>query len=138
MKHVLVATAFALAVSSGAYAGAGSEATGEKLAQAECDALWMKANPSGGKLSESAAAAYITDFKAANPDGDNTIEQNEFRNACNQGLIKSTAATGTSAGTSGVGEAGETSDRTPEKKTPTPLQQKDSVGGRTSDRTPDK
>lgn len=42
----------------------------------------------------------------------------------------------TGAGT-GV-EGGETSDRTPEKKTETPLPQQDSVDGKTSDRTPDK
>lgn len=32
---------------------------------------------------------------------------------------------------------GETSDRTPEKATPTPLPQKDTAGGETSDRTPE-
>jgi hypothetical protein len=98
----------------------------------------MKAAPTNGKLSESAAAAYVTDFKAVNPDGDTTLEQDEFRNACNKGLIKSSAAAGNSDGDSGVGAAGETSDRTPDKKTETPLEQKDSSGGSTSDRTPNK
>jgi|GEM_PF-806917 len=133
MKITIVASAFVLALASTAYAD-----TGEKLAQAECDALWMKAGATDGKLSESAAAAYVTDFKAVNPDGDTTLEQDEFRNACNQGLIKSSAATGASAGTSGVDDSSSTSDRTPGQKTDTPLQQKDSSGGGTSDRTPSK
>lgn len=34
------------------------------------------------------------------------------------------------------GQAGETSDRTPDEKTPTPQSQTDRVGGETSDRTP--
>jgi hypothetical protein len=131
MKLPIIASAIALAMASTAFA-----ASGEKLAQAECDALWMKAGPTDGKLSESAASAYVTDFKAANPDGDTTLEQDEFRNACNQGMIKSTAATGAGEGTSGMDDAGSTSDRTPGKSTETPLQQKDSVGGDTSDRTP--
>lgn len=97
MKITIVASALVLAIAStAAYAQ-----MGEKLAQAECDALWMKAGPTDGKLSESAAAEYVTDFKAANPDGDTTLEQDEFRNACNQGLIKSSAATGASEGTAG-------------------------------------
>ena len=69
----------------------------------------MQANPTNAeKLSESAAPAYIADVKAVNPDGDNTIEKDEFANACAQGLIKSTAATtGNSAGTAGKDAPGE-------------------------------
>jgi hypothetical protein len=106
---------------------------GKKLSQAECDTLWMQANPSKAeKIPESAASAYITDMKSVNPDGDGTIEQDEFNKACSDGMIKSMAA----AGTEKTGR--ETSDRTPEKKTETPLPQKDTVEGETSDRTPEK
>ncbi|MGZ9262951.1 MAG: hypothetical protein ACXW6V_26085 [Candidatus Binatia bacterium] len=133
MKQLLVASAFALAAATGAHS-----AEGQKLSQPECDALWLKANPTKAeKLSESAAAVYIVDVKTVNPDGDGTIEKDEFANACAQGLIKSsTATTGASEGTSGSDAAGETSDRTPEKKTETPAAQKDSDKGSTSDRTP--
>lgn len=135
MRHLLVASALALAAATGAY-GADSQ----QLSQAECDALWLQANPTNAeKLSESAAAAYIADVKAVNPDGDGTIEKDEFDNACAQGLIKSSAATtGASEGAMGNDAAGETSDRTPEKKTNTPAAQTDSHEGRTSDRTPAK
>lgn len=132
MKYLLVASAIVLAAANGAYA-----VEGQKLSQAECDSLWLKANPTNAeKLSASAAQAYIADVKAVNPDGDNTIEKDEFANACAQGLIKSSAATGASAGTTGKATPEETSDRTPEKKTDTPLSQKDSDEGKTSDRTP--
>ena len=97
MRIAIAASAFVLAVSGTAFAE-----TGEKLAQAECDALWMEASPSGGKLSKSAAMNYVTDFQAANPDGDDTLEQDEFRNACEKGWIKSSAAQGAGAGTSGM------------------------------------
>ncbi|WP_139247924.1 hypothetical protein [Hyphomicrobium sp. CS1GBMeth3] len=96
MKITIVASALVLAMASTAYAE-----TGQKLAQAECDALWMQAASADGKLSKSAAAEYVTDFDAVNPDGDMTLEQDEFRNACNQGLIKSTATTGAGEGASG-------------------------------------
>lgn len=133
MRNLLVASGFALAAATGAY---GAEE--QKLSQADCDVLWLEINPTNAeKVSESAAAAYITDVKAANPDGDTTIEKDEFDNACAQGMIKSSAATtGASDGAMGNDAAGETSDRTPEKKTETPAAQKDSHEGSTSDRTP--
>ena len=37
-----------------------------------------------------------------------------------------------------AGQAGETSDRTPDKATQTPQDQQDTAGGKTSDRSPDK
>jgi hypothetical protein len=37
-----------------------------------------------------------------------------------------------------AGQSGETSDRTPDKATPTPLNQKDTADGKTSDRSQDK
>ena len=87
MKHLLVASAFALTAATGAHG-----AEGQKFSQADCDVP-----TNAEKISESAAGAYITDIKAANPDGDTTIEKDEFDNACAQGMIKSSAAT---AGTS--------------------------------------
>jgi hypothetical protein len=114
---------------------------GMKVETAECDSLWMKVNPSGAeKVPESAAGSYITDLKAANPDGDGTIEKNEFSDACTKGLIKSSSSSGgeASGATPKTEPPKETSDRTPEKKTDTPLPQKDTDDGKTSDRTPEK
>ncbi len=120
-----LAAAFAVATAGSAHAA---------MTQQECDALWKQANPQNlEKLPEASAAAYITDMKAVNPDGDGTIEKNEFSDACSKGLVKTAAASG------GKQPApGETSDRTPEKASPTPADQKDTDGGATSDRTPEK
>ena len=114
--------------------------TGKMLNDAECDTLWKKANPQmADKVPESAMTEYLTDVKAVNPDGDGTIEIAEFKKACAGGMIKSAAGTGPASGTAPKKvEPGETSDRTPEAKTETPAEQKDSVGGSTSDRTPEK
>ncbi len=108
------------------------QAAQQKLTSQQCDAAWKQANPQNlEKLPLADASRFITDTKAANPDGDTTIEKNEFRAACAKGLVK-TADSGHGANP----PAGETSDRTPEKATPTPPNQVDSSGGATSDRTP--
>ncbi len=120
-----LAAAFAVAAAGSAQAA---------MTQQECDAAWKQANPQNlEKLPEASAAAYITDMKAVNPDGDGTIEAKEFTDACSKGLVKMAAAAGGKAPA-----AGETSDRTPEKATDTPADQKDTSGGDTSDRTPEK
>ena len=113
MKQLLLASAIGLAAVSGAFAGASKEATGQPVAQDECDSLWMKAMPKDGKLSETAAAEFITDVKSVNPDGDTTIEKEEFSNACEQGLIKDSAISGAGAGTSGTDAPAEGKEVTP-------------------------
>ena len=122
-----------------------SEASSEaKVSQSECDALWKQANPSGAAtLTESQAQAYVSDFKAANLDGDGTLDQTEFSTACHQGLVKSGAAGGqpgtTDASKGATKEGQPTSDRTPDKEAMTPETQVDTPKeGGTSDRTPAK
>ncbi len=74
----------------------------KKLSQAECTNLWHKANPDNAAgVTESQAAPYVSNFKAANPDGDTTIDSKEWVAACNAGLVKSSASTGGSSGSSG-------------------------------------
>lgn len=73
-----------------------------KLSQSECTSLWQKANSSGATgLTKSQSAAYVSDFKAANPDGDATIDKNEWMAACNKGLVRSSSGSGASSGSSG-------------------------------------
>ena len=83
-----------------------------KLSQSECTNLWQQANGSDAGLTASQSSAYVSDFKAANPDGDTTIDQAEWMAACNKGLVKSSSSSGASTGNSGS-SAGKTSDRTP-------------------------
>jgi hypothetical protein len=104
MKRILLAGLLAAGSAVGAYAQTDPAASGTsamKLSAAECTSLWNQASPDGGPISESQAAAYVTDFKAANPDGDNTLEKNEFTKACDAGLVKSAASTGASTGEAG-------------------------------------
>ena len=62
--------------------------TGTKLSQADCDAVWMKANPANAAtITESAAQQYVTDVAAANPDKDGTLDKMEFTKACEGGLV---------------------------------------------------
>ena len=82
MKSLVAAGALVLAASSGAIAQTESMT---KISQAECGSLWSQASPTGSPITESQAAAYLTDFKAANPDGDTTIEKDEFAKACDKG-----------------------------------------------------
>src|SRR6476659_9609475 len=69
-----------------------AETTSLKMSQSDCASLWQQAN--SGKaagLTESQASAYVTDFKAANPDGDATIDQSEWMAACSKGLVKASS-----------------------------------------------
>jgi hypothetical protein len=84
--------------------------SGAQLSQSECTNLWQEANPTGAAtLSQSQSAPYIADFKAANPDGDGSIDLNEWNSACQKGLVKSTSSSGASSGQSGANDAGTSS-----------------------------
>jgi hypothetical protein len=63
--------------------------TGTNMSQADCDAVWLKANPANATtITESAAQQYVTDVAAANPDKDGTLDKMEFTKACESGLVK--------------------------------------------------
>jgi hypothetical protein len=101
MKRLILASALAIAAAIPASAG------DMKMTQAQCDTLWKQANPSNAAtITESAAQAYISDVKAANPDGDGTLDKAEFSKACSSGLVKSSAAGSSSSSGSGAGESG--------------------------------
>ena len=93
MKVILLVGAFAASTAFGAYAA------GAQLSQAECDSLWIQANPSGAaSITKSQAQPYVTDFKAADPNRDGSLDQNEFLAACKSGLVKGTASNGAATG----------------------------------------
>lgn len=99
-RYLVAASAIALMTATGALAA------GQKLSQAECDALWMQANPSNATMiDETQAKGYVTDFKAANPDNDGTIDKAEFTKACNKGLVSGSASSGAGSGASGAGSS---------------------------------
>jgi hypothetical protein len=103
-KHLITVSAFALMAAGAAYAAEPSQ----KLSQAECDSLWMQANPSNtATISEAQAKPYVSDFKAANPDGDGTLDKAEFAKACSSGLVIGSASSGASSGESGSSSGAE-------------------------------
>ena len=102
MKRILLAALLSAGAAFGAYAQTDPAQRAVKLSAAECASLWNQASPDGGPISESQAAAYVTDFKAANPDGDKTLEKAEFSKACDNGLVKSGASSGASSGEMGT------------------------------------
>jgi len=110
MKRLILASAFAIAATCGA------SAAGQKLTQAECDAMWKQANPTNAAtIPEAQAQQFVSDVKAANPDADGTLDKAEFSAACGKGLVKSSAAGAGSSGSSGSG-AGESGAAEPGSK----------------------
>lgn len=107
MKHILLtALAGSCLLATSAIAQTNSPSGATKLSQSECTSLWQQANKSGAAgLTKSQSAGYVSDFKAANPDGDTTIDQNEWMAACNKGLVHSSSSTGASSGSSGSDKA---------------------------------
>ena len=98
MKAILLAGTI---VASTAFAF-GAYAAGAQLSQAECDSLWNQANPSAGPtISQAQAQPYVTNFKAADTNGDGTLDQNEFTAACKSGIVKSSASSGAATGETG-------------------------------------
>lgn len=88
------------AAPSGAAAAPASPAM--KMTQAECDSLWIQANPSNAAaLSQSQAQAYVSDFATADANEDGKLSQSEFAQACKQGSVKASAGAGAGAGSSG-------------------------------------
>lgn len=106
MKFSILTTALVLGLSSTLALAettnaADSPSNNMKMSQSECTNLWQQAKGSSAGLTATQAAPFIADFKAANPDGDATIDQNEWLAACNKGLVKSASSSGASTGTSG-------------------------------------
>jgi hypothetical protein len=110
-------TNLALAQTSPAANESASPSTSMKLSQSECTNLWQQANPGNASgLTEAQSKSYVSDFKAANLDGDATIDQNEWMAACSKGLVKSSSSSGASTGVSG--SSAKSSDRTPGNPAP--------------------
>jgi hypothetical protein len=58
----------------------------------------IKPTRAGPRASRRRRLNPITNFKAANPDGDSSLDRNEFSAACKSGLVKGTASTGAATG----------------------------------------
>jgi hypothetical protein len=111
MKKLAAATvcaALAAAVSGPALAQTADSEM--RLSQAECQALWEKADASqSGALTSAQAKPYVMDFKTADANGDAKLTSSEFLQACQKGIVSDSASTG-----SGAGSAGESKEMAPE------------------------
>lgn len=105
MKKMCAASVAALLIATGS-AFAQGEAQGEtemKLSQAECQTIWNRADAAGsGSLSAADADAYVSNFSAADTDGDGSLSNTEFMAACDQGLVQDSSATGAGEGAGGA------------------------------------
>ncbi|HET6321043.1 MAG TPA: hypothetical protein VFF87_03225 [Hyphomicrobium sp.] len=114
INRIVLVGLFSAASVIGAYA---QQEGNVKMSAAECSSLWNSASPDGKPITQSQAAAYVTDFAAANPDGDKTLEKGEFMKACNKGLVKSSAASGASSGEAGSAKSNRNMGDTPHPPT---------------------
>ena len=72
-----------------------------KMSAADCTATWNRLDTAkSGTVSQTQAQPLITNFKAADSNNDGKLSLQEFQSACNQGLVKGSAATGPGSGSS--------------------------------------
>jgi hypothetical protein len=114
-----------------------------KMTEDQCSTLWTQALAgSSGNLSKEKAKPYVNDFKKVDKNGDKSLSEVEWTDACSQGGIQSTSD-GAGDGMSG---SDKTSDRTPGDRSPSRTPGASSTGAAgteagqtqtgTSDRTP--
>jgi hypothetical protein len=108
LKSALTASAIlflGVATASAQTSGTTSGTTGatQKMTQAECQSVWSKADASSaGSLTQAQAQPYVTNFTSADTNKDSKLSSAEFLAACQQGMVKDTATTGSGSGASGT------------------------------------
>lgn len=101
MKIVAAAgLALALGIGTAAAQTTSPGASGaQKMSQVECQQIWSKLDTSkAGSVSQSQATSYVTDFSKADANSDGRLSSTEFTSACNSGLVRQSAATGSGSG----------------------------------------
>ncbi len=71
-----------------------------KMSQADCEAAWMKLDSGRtGSVAKAQAEASVSDFMKADSNSDGKLSSAEFMQACDTGMVKGSATTGTGTGT---------------------------------------
>jgi hypothetical protein len=68
--------------------GAPSGRPSAVLDEAKCDSIWNMTEREGDILSEGKAAPFIVNFKMVDSDRDGWITQDEFKQGCKNGWVK--------------------------------------------------
>jgi len=90
-----LAAAAALAIALPALAQTTPKSGATKMSQADCTVAWNKLDASKtGSVSQTQAQGVVTDFKAADANNDGKLTQTEFMEACDNGLVTASAASG--------------------------------------------
>jgi hypothetical protein len=73
-----------------------------QLSEADCLAIWTKADAAGaGNIDSAQAQPYVVDFSAVDADANGTLTLTEFQAGCANGMVQDSAASGAGAGTEG-------------------------------------
>src|SRR6187200_1830721 len=96
IASIAATAALALAIPALAQTTTTPKSSTMKMSQADCTAAWTKLDASkAGSVSQTQAQGVVTDFKAADSNGDGKLTQAEFTAACDKGLVTASAASGT-------------------------------------------
>jgi hypothetical protein len=77
-------------------------AANAKLSNAECSAIWGRADSAGsGSLTSAQAQPYVSNFSKVDANADGKLSSAEFMSGCKHGLVQDSASTGASEGSSG-------------------------------------
>jgi len=96
IASIAATAALALAIPALAQTTTTPNSSTMKMSQADCAAAWTKLDASkAGSVSQTQAQGVVTDFKAADSNGDGKLTQAEFTAACDKGLVTASAASGT-------------------------------------------
>ncbi len=103
MKKLCAASIAALLATAGAtFPVQMATAANAKLSNAECSAIWGRADSAGGgSLTSAQAQPYVSNFSKVDANADGQLSSAEFMSGCKKGLVHDTASTGASEGASG-------------------------------------
>lgn len=102
MKKLCTMGIAALLAIGGGSAFAQTSTGGAQLSQADCQAIWSRADAAGkGSLSATQAQPFVSNFKSVDANADGKLSSAEFLNGCQKGLVSDSASSGAGTGSSG-------------------------------------
>lgn len=118
-KTIIAASLAAALLSSVAVAQTSTSPSGgaaTKMSSTDCQALWTRINTNStggnaaGGMTPTQAQAYVQDFKSVDTNSDGRLVMAEFMTACQGGMVRDSATTGSGSGASGTSGSSGSSD----------------------------